>query len=151
MAFTPDNFSFRPMAQEDVALFAAWEQAGRPYPWSHQTFNEALLFGCPTKIFVLDDGRAAVGFAAVHRAADEAYLSNFVVAPTLRRGGLGENLLQRVMIWCKHSGASQLFLDVDPANLPAIALYNKHGFETIERRPRSYPRGEDAIVMRKKL
>ncbi len=151
MASIPDNLFFRPMVEDDAALFAQWESAGRPYPWSHQTFREALLHGCPTKIFVLENGGAPVGFAAVHRASDEAYLSNIMTAPTSRRRGFGEQLLQKVMIWSKASGALQLFLDVDPANASAISLYNKVGFEIIERRPRSYPRGEDAVVMRKIL
>jgi ribosomal protein S18 acetylase RimI-like enzyme len=44
-----------------------------------------------------------------------------------------------------------LVLDVDPANAAAVALYNKTGFEIVERRARSYPRGEDALIMRKHL
>jgi ribosomal-protein-alanine N-acetyltransferase len=139
------------MDEGDVELFSQWESSGRPYPWSQQTFQEALLRGCPTKVFVLENDNAAVGFAAVHRADDEAYLSNFMTSPAARRKGFGDALLQKVMIWSKHSGASQLFLDVDPTNASAISLYSKAGFEVIDRRPRSYPRGEDAIVMRKIL
>jgi ribosomal-protein-alanine N-acetyltransferase len=142
---------FRAMAEDDVALLATWESEERPYPWSHQTFREALLHGCPTKIFVLEETGRVVAFAAVHRAGDEAYLSNIMTSSSARRRGRAAALLQKVMIWARSSGAAQLVLDVDPSNAPAIALYNKIGFEIIERRPRSYPRGEDAIVMRKLL
>lgn len=139
------------MVEDDAPIFSQWESEQRPYPWSLATFREALLHGCPTKIFVLEHDGVRLAFAAIHRAADEAYLSNIMSQPSARRCGHGEALLQKVMIWSKDSGAAQIFLDVDPDNAPAISLYNKHGFEIIERRPRSYPRGEDAIVMRKLL
>jgi ribosomal-protein-alanine N-acetyltransferase len=146
-----DNFQLRPMTSEDVEVFATWETSGRPYPWSRQTFQEALLHGCPTKVFVLDHGPAAVGFAAVHRAADEAYLSNMLIDSTRRRRGYGRELLERLLLWIRSTGATECFLDVDPSNTAALTLYSKFDFEVIERRPRSYPGGEDAVVMRKKI
>jgi len=146
-----NDLIFRPMVEDDVDTFSEWESGERSYPWSLQTFREALLHGCPTRIFVLEGDEGRLAFAAVHRAADEAYLSNIMSQPTARRRGYGEALLQKVMIWAKDSGAAQIVLDVDPNNASAISLYSKNGFEVIERRPRSYPRGEDAIVMRKTL
>lgn len=132
-------------------LFAQWERQGRPYPWSHQTFHEALLHGCPTKIFVLEQDQAPVCFAAVHRAAEEAYLSNLMTSPQKRRHGFAEFLVQKVMIWAKEAGATELVLDVDPNNGSAVTLYKKLGFDIIEHRHQSYPRGEDALMMRRQL
>jgi ribosomal-protein-alanine N-acetyltransferase len=44
-----------------------------------------------------------------------------------------------------------MFLEVRPSNTPALALYQKAGFETIGRRKGYYPAAdgrEDALVMR---
>ncbi len=81
----------------------------------------------------------------------EAYLSNLMVALPHRRKGLGADILGKVMIEARRAGAEELILDVDTMNSPAVNLYKKCGFEILQRREKSYPRGEDAFVMRRPL
>ena len=48
-------------------------------------------------------------------------------------------------------GGRQMFLEVRPSNVAALALYARAGFETIGRRKGYYPAAdgrEDALVMR---
>jgi ribosomal-protein-alanine N-acetyltransferase len=100
---------------------------------------------------VLDSGGVASGFAAIHLLNDEAHLLNLMVDPALRRQGIGSQVLRDLFDWLKEAGARTLTLDVDPANRAAVSLYEGAGFVVLERRSRSYPGGEDALVMRKAL
>ena len=81
----------------------------------------------------------------------EAYLLNIMISHEKRRHGYGKTLLQKIMRWLKESGVNKLVLDVDPENLPAVFLYKKVGFHTLARRTKSYPNGEDSLLMNKDL
>ena len=53
-----------------------------------------------------------------------------------------------------NQGISELFLEVAVDNPHAIALYERHGFERVGKRPNYYVRGDvktDALVMRAAL
>ena len=145
----PAAAGLRAMGPDEAALLASWERAERPYPWTEQHFRETSAW---RGVAVAEDPAVGLsGFAALRVVEDEAHLLNLMVNPALRRKGRGGSLLQKVMIWAKTAGASRVLLDVDPANSAAVSLYRAAGFETLERRPRSYPRGEDALIMRKFL
>lgn len=134
----------------EPALFAAWERAERPYPWNEAHFLSSVDSRVE-KLLVLESGGVACGFAAVHLLGDDAHLLNLMVDPARRRQGLGGRLLSDLLGWFREKGARRVTLDVDPGNRAAVALYGGAGFELLERRPRSYPGGEDALVMRKTL
>ena len=131
----------------EEALFAGWEAAGRPYPWTAAQF----LSGPAARVLAWEEDGVARAFAVVQVIEGEAYLLNFMVDPAFRRRGLGAKVLQKVMIDARDHGARRLVLDVDAANGPALSLYTKAGFQTLERRRGAYPRGEDALVMKKEL
>jgi [ribosomal protein S18]-alanine N-acetyltransferase len=128
-------------------IFAGWEQSERPYPWTARQFLGTDV----SRTLVWDEKGAPRGFASLQLVGEEAYLLNIMVDPALRRTGRGERMLQKVMIVARRKGASRMLLDVEAGNKPALALYQKAGFAILERRRRAYPRGEDALVMKKEL
>jgi ribosomal-protein-alanine N-acetyltransferase len=136
----------RPLSNTEATLFAEWEKE-RPYPWTEKNFLDTLGVG-PTKTFVWGEPSHPYAFAVVQRVDNEAYLQNLFVKPPLRNKGWGEKIVRQIMIWSRNEGANRLTLDVDPANKAAVRLYEKVGFQVLERRKKSYPRGEDALVMR---
>lgn len=139
----------REIKRGEAALFAEWEAAERPYPWTAAHFEADVASA--RRVFVWDDGGRPAAFAVLQVAADEAHLHNLMVHPAYRRKGIGSMLLQKVMIEARDSGAAVFVLDVDAANRPAISMYLKAGFQTLQKRRASYPRGEDALVMKKDL
>lgn len=139
----------RPLRADEIPLLVKWEQE-RPYPWTSEHFRETLN-SSTTKTFVWEPEGAAIGFATVQLVRAEAYLQNILIEPGSRRKGQAETFLQKVMMWARSNGAEFLTLDVDAENVPACRLYQKMGFHMLERRKKSYPRGEDAIVMRHSL
>jgi RimJ/RimL family protein N-acetyltransferase len=73
-----------------------------------------------------------------------------MVAADARRQGVGQALLDAAVDWARSAGVRKLELHVFPWNEPAIALYERFGFEREGLRRAHYRRGDehvDAILM----
>ncbi len=140
----------RRMSFSDAALFSQWEKKGRPYPWAEIHFLETMNSNCQ-KTIVFEKEKQIVGFAVIQIVNGEAHLLNIMVDPENRRKGFGISMMIQFMEWARTQGVSSLTLDVDPNNEPASRLYQKLGFESLERKSGSYPRGEDAVIMKRKI
>jgi ribosomal-protein-alanine N-acetyltransferase len=93
-----------------------------------------------------------VGFSVAYVVEDQSELANLAVDGTVRRDGIGGQLLEHVMRAAAARGARELFLEVRVSNAAARALYEKRGFETIGRRVKYYVKPvEDALVLRRTL
>jgi [ribosomal protein S18]-alanine N-acetyltransferase len=90
----------------------------------------------------------ASGLVLARTAADEAEILTLAVVPGCRRLGLGRALLRRAMAESACRGAASMVLEVAAPNAPAQALYAAEGFSHVGRRPRYYPCGTDALVLR---
>lgn len=138
------------MRRDEPALFAAWEKAERPYPWTEKHFQETLNTVTGATLVSEESGRPC-GYVVVQCVKDEGYVMNMMVEPTQRRRGWGRRLLEAAAEELKRRGATVAILDVDAMNYPAQQLYRKQGYADVAQRKRSYPRGEDAVTMRKYL
>ena len=74
-------------------------------------------------------------------------MDNIAVAPEARRRGVADALLS-VLTSFGRDNLAVLMLEVRASNLPAVALYEKHGFAAVGRRKNYYeaPK-EDAVLM----
>ena len=79
-------------------------------------------------------------------------MMNVAVHPDHRRKGIAQALILALCADLQAQGNSCLTLEVRASNAPAIALYEKLGFDTVGRRPNYYrhPK-EDALILRKSL
>jgi ribosomal-protein-alanine N-acetyltransferase len=95
------------------------------------------------------DAPCLQGFLVARHVAAEWELENIVVAPRGRRKGLGNRLLEALLIAASETNNSAVFLEVRESNAAARSLYEKVGFEQTGRRNSYYtgPR-EDAILYR---
>jgi ribosomal-protein-alanine N-acetyltransferase len=84
-------------------------------------------------------------------AADELHITNLAVAPSKRRSGIADRLLEYALNDGLDKGAAWCQLEVRKTNTAARALYRKHGFRDIGVRRGYYQDGEDAVVMGKEL
>jgi len=95
--------------------------------------------GYPTVVAERDG--IVVGFALYRVVAGEGELLNLAVEPLLRRGGIGRQLLERLL------GLAEVWhLEVRESNQAAIGLYESVGFERVGRRPGYYSDGEAALL-----
>lgn len=124
--------------------------------WPASDFETYLAGPKSTPAYVARDGKGRVfGFAMLRLAGEEAELLTIAVDKARRGRGLGRALLEAAFADLAMSGARTMFLEVDEANAPAIALYRRFGFTEVARREAYYrkPGGAaaTALVMRADL
>lgn len=94
-----------------------------------------------------DEAGGVLGYALFWLVVDEVQLLNVAVAMGARRRGIGRALVLDMLAYARERGAVRVLLEVRSSNAPAIALYERLGFERFNVRERYYADGEDAIEM----
>lgn len=93
--------------------------------------------------------RAVVGYGGYWLSHGEAHVSTIATHPDFRGLGLGELLLAGMIRHALAREARELSLEVRVSNAPAIALYEKYGFQRAGIKARYYrDNHEDAYDMR---
>jgi ribosomal protein S18 acetylase RimI-like enzyme len=100
--------------------------------------------------------RSPVGFAmlTIHEQGTSrriASLDAIAVVASQRGKGIGKALLSGAEREARKRRAVELRLVTAEANVAALDLFLRSGFEIAERLERYYPRGQNAVAMRKKL
>lgn len=139
----------RAMRAVDLAQVLEIEAASFATPWSSRTFLN-LLRRPNAALFVAEDVPGSViGYAVIWFAGPEGELGDLAVRSTVRRRGIASTLLDSVLAEARDRGATEIYLEVRESNEAARGLYERHGFEVVNRRPRYYSDPtEDALVMR---
>ncbi len=96
-----------------------------------------------------------VGFAGFWVMAGEAHVTSIAVREKLRRKGIGELLLSKVIDMAVEMNSDLVTLEVRVSNVNAQKLYEKYGFKKVGERRKYYldrgPTGaetrEDALIM----
>ena len=91
-----------------------------------------------------------VGMASARVLGAEAHVIRLAVDGDHRRRGVGRALLDGLVRWSEDAGAPVL-LEVRAGNAAALALYADAGFAVEGTRPRYYPDGEDALLLRRPI
>ena len=142
------NDQFRPMQLNDLDAIMAIEPYIYPYPWTRGNFSDSLNSGYSA--WVLLRNEVIIGYALVMMVLDEAHLLNLSVAKAYQKQGLGRILLEHMIKIAKNNQAANMFLEVRPSNISAIALYENMGFNEMAIRRGYYPAKngrEDAVLM----
>lgn len=151
-AVLKDEPRLEPMREADLDEVLAIEQAVYSHPWTRGNFADSLRSRYACRTLRLDG--ELIGYFVLMAAAGEAHLLNLSIAAPWQRRGHGAALLDAAMRLARELGASQMFLEVRPSNLPGQALYGRRGFQRIARRRGYYPAAqgrEDALVLSRAL
>ena len=149
------EIAWRQMRDTDVTVVARIEAGAHVAPWTPGNFRDALAAGYGA--LVGEANGSIVAYGVLMLAPGEAQLLNLTVVDSLRRRGIGRQLLQRFLTDAAVLGADQCFLEVRESNVGAIALYAAEGFVPVARRLGYYPADrsgavrEDALVLRRAL
>lgn len=148
MSVLNPQYQFRPMQEADLDAIMEIESLIYSHPWSRGNFSDSLVSGYSA--WVLLDGAKIIGYALMMMVLDEAHLLNLSVAKAYQKQGLGRMLLEHMIAIAKKHDAANMFLEVRPSNVSAIALYENIGFNEMAVRRGYYPAHngrEDAVLM----
>lgn len=141
----------RKMTVDDAEAVAALDlkSFGEIDSWSTEYFfyaaqNERAEF------LVVETAGKIVACAGADIFADAAEIVSFAVDPDRRNQGIGTRLLAKLIEVVKNRGATVFILEVRPSNKVAIKLYEKFGFQIVDREE-NYYWDEDAWIMAKEI
>ncbi|MGB7904324.1 MAG: ribosomal protein S18-alanine N-acetyltransferase [Steroidobacteraceae bacterium] len=140
---------FRAMTPFDVPHVGTIERSSYPFPWSESIFRDCLRVGYLCR--VAESAGEVVAYGIVAMGAGEAHVLNLCVDGAVRGRGIGRRMLLLLIERSVQAGMQDVFLEVRPSNLHAIALYQSLGFVEVGRR-RGYYQAEagreDALVLK---
>lgn len=112
--------------------------------WTAEMLSETLHN--PLTVIAMErSGETLTGYAVGRVAADEGEVFRVAVHPDSRRRHIAEKLLTELHEKMRARGAAKSFLEVKSRNAPAIALYEKQGYQKIALR-KNYYNDDDAII-----
>lgn len=141
----------RPASLDDISAILEIENKTNQIPWSKAQFISSMEVGHYS--VVLYEDNKILGFAIYSPIIPESHLLNIAIHPYHQGKGLGNKLLQTVILQNKVIGVKVISLEVRVSNFPAINLYQKSGFEKDAIRPNYYSDSskEDALLMSLRL
>lgn len=139
---------YRLMTEDDVPAVLAIERQAYAFPWTEGIFHDCLRVGYRCRVLEQEGDILAYGISSI--AAGESHILNLCVQPSMRRQGLGRQLLDYLMDEAQRSQVEMMLLEVRISNAAAIGMYQQAGFNEIGLRQNYYPAGdgkEDALLM----
>src|SRR5687767_9284336 len=140
----------QPASLRDLGALRRLEQACfQKDAWPLLDLMAVLTWPDVIKLKAVEDGEM-VGFVACDpRPAEHAsWIATIGVDPRYQRRGIGRALLRA----CEdRTPQRSLRLTVRISNHPAISLYEKEGYRSVDIWRRYYNDGEDGLVMEKRL
>jgi ribosomal-protein-alanine N-acetyltransferase len=140
---------FRAMVPTDVAAVGSLERAAYAFPWTEGIFRDCLRVGYLCRVAEMEGEVVAYGILAM--GAGEAHILNLCVRGDMRGRGVGRQMLRLLLERARQAGMADVFLEVRPSNLLAIALYQSVGFVQVGLRKGYYQAEngrEDALVLK---
>jgi len=161
---TSSQIQLNMMTLDDVPYVAWLEQLCFTSPWSEATYRHEIQANFRAFYYVMRPALSSdsvtlssnfeptqpriLAYGGFWLMGDEAHIVTIASHPEWRRRQLGELMLLLLLIEAHDMGARSVTLEVRPSNLPALALYQKQGFEEVGRRKRYYrDNDEDALLL----
>ena len=141
----------RPASFDDISSIVEIENKTNQMPWSKAQFLSSMEVGHYSVVMHKDSD--ILGFAIFSPIIPESHLLNIAIDPAYQGKGLGDKLLQQIILQNRTIGVKTISLEVRVSNLPAINLYEKRGFHKDAIRPDYYSGSpkEDALLMSLKI
>lgn len=141
----------RQMQRGDVDRVYQIQEASFSSLWSRQSLEDAVDNEDYVCLICEEEGWTA-GYCTLLISYETAELCQIAVTGEKRQRGSGSELLDAGVKAVCERGAQHMLLEVRAGNAPAIALYDKFGFQKIHIRKNYYQDPvEDALILEKDL
>ena len=140
------------MRLEDIPAILALE-ADTLSAWSWEHLEDELQQPAGFQFVVRNTALEIIQAVLYGRImADEAEILKLSVAESVRKKGVGSQILDFVLNYCRTKGVKNCFLELRASNTAARNLYEKRGFFRVGSRKNYYDEPvEDAILMQREL
>lgn len=137
--------------REDYPAFAAIEAQHPGYPaWGEKGFEAEERNRNSVTLAAEEAGRVA-GFINFWILRPQVQINTLAVSAAFLRRGAASALLGKMLEYAAKNACREADLEVNERNAPAIALYSRHGFEVVGKRPKFYNNTDAALLLRKVL
>ena len=115
--------------------------------WNKEVLKNELDNPASSYIVALDENKNVVGYAGIWQPLEEAHITNIVTKKDKRQNKIGTKMIEKLIDMAKERKLSDITLEVNINNLPAINLYKKYQFKEVGLRKKYYNNIDDAIIM----
>ena len=115
--------------------------------WNKEVLKSELDNPASSYIVALDENKNVVGYAGIWQPLEEAHITNIVTKKDKRQNKIGTKMIEKLIDMAKDRKLSDITLEVNINNLPAINLYKKYQFKEVGLRKKYYNNIDDAIIM----
>jgi [ribosomal protein S18]-alanine N-acetyltransferase len=142
------EISILPARRDDLDAIMLLERSGFPAAeqWSERNWRGELLG--ESRTILIARAQHPVGVISIKTIGELADLHRLVVEPRSRRRGIGTDLVHAGLEAVRQLGAREVILEVPYRNEPAIALYQRLGFEQLSVRQDYYGPGQHALILK---
>ena len=137
----------RPMTEEDLDQVLIIEREAFQDHWTREAYLYDLNENPFPSLVIYEE----IGVIGYYILFEDGQITTIAVLKEHRRKKIADQLMTYAIDACNQEGCCVLSLEVRVSNEPAIHLYKKHGFETVNIRKGYYENGEDAYLMLKAL
>lgn len=121
------------LAQRSDAIALAemsrdWIETGLGWTYRPERVRRLITHRETQALVAYNASSGIVGFAVMQFGEERAHLVLMAVAPTARRQGIGQALLQWLLDSAVAAGMSSVHLELRAGNADAMAFYNQQGF-----------------------
>lgn len=143
------TIELRRLEMRDLDRIEEIERESYPTPWSRSMFAGELAKPSSICLGAFDtESEALVGYLIISRYVDAWHVMNVAVAPSERRRGIAQYLLERLFELTANDSRRGYTLEVRVSNADAIRLYERLGFQARGLRRGYYTDNrEDALIM----
>ena len=143
------DINLLPARRVDLDAIMALERSGFPEAerWSERSWLGELV--ADNRKVLIARSHQPLGVITWSVLGELAELLRLVVAPAHRRTGIGTVLVEAGVEAVRLSGARAAMLEVGYNNEPAIALYQRLGFEQLRVREDYYGPGKHALILKR--
>lgn len=146
------DVNIRKMEERDLDRILEIEKDSFATPWPKDSFLLEITKNQLARYIVAEIDGLVVGYGGIWLIIDEGHITNIAVESKYRSRGIGNHIVEGLILLCRGYGIKAMTLEVRASNIVAQNLYKKYGFEESGIRPKYYAdNNEDALIMWKKL